>query len=167
MVSLKVSLEHSLQYLEKETRVHRAVGGLTTALGSVIKALDYDLSMFARAQKAKSRTVRAVKDAKIMEDGVGSDIWKEMVSKSTHGLRCIHEHKDDLGFFTKLVHQLSNQFLCVIIFPNCYPGRCRGWECISREEKVQQLAKEDLGNVLKVCRARISADTRSLEKAGT
>ena len=75
-----------------------------------------------------------------------------MVSKSTHGLRCIHEHKDDLGFFAKLVHQLSNQFLCVIIFPNCHPGRCGGWERISREEKVQQLAKEDLGNILKCAR---------------
>ena len=50
VVSLKVPLEHFLQYLEKEERVHRAVGGLKTALGSVIKALDYDLSMFARAQ---------------------------------------------------------------------------------------------------------------------
>ena len=75
-----------------------------------------------------------------------------MVSKSTHGLRCIHEHKDDLGFFAKLVHQLSNQFLCVIIFPNCHPGKCGGWERISREEKVQQLAKEDLGNILKFAR---------------
>ena len=50
----------------------------------------YDLSMFARAQMAKCRTVRAVKDAKIMEDRVGSDIWKEMVSKSTQGLPCVH-----------------------------------------------------------------------------
>ena len=86
----KVSLEHFLQYLEKEERVHRAVGGLTTAPGSVIKAFDCDLSMFARAQVAKRRTVRPVKDAKIMEDRVWSDIWKEMVSKSTQGLPCVH-----------------------------------------------------------------------------
>ena len=64
----------------------------------------------------------------------------------------IHEHKDDPGFFTKLVHQFSNQLLTVIIFPNCSLGRCGGWERISREEKVQQLAKEDLGYNLKFAR---------------
>ena len=77
------------------------------------------------------------------------DIWKEMVSKSTQGLVYIHERTDDPGFFAKLVHQLSNQLLSVIFFPNCYPGRRGGWERISREEKVQQLAKEDLGDNLK------------------
>ena len=91
MVSLKVSLEHFLQYLEKKKeRVHRAVRGLTTALGGIIiKALDYDLSMFARAQKAKRRAARAVKDAKLIEEWVGSDIWKEMVLK-IHAGPCVH-----------------------------------------------------------------------------
>ena len=88
--------------------MHRAVGGLTTAPGSIIKAFDCDLSMFARAQKAKCRAARAVKDAKLIEKWVGSDIWKEMVLKPTQGLVNIHEHKDDPGFFTKLVHQFSN-----------------------------------------------------------
>ena len=55
----------------------------------------------------------------------------------------IHEHKDDLGFFTKLMHHLSNQLLGVVIFPNCCPGRCDGWELISREDMVQQLAREE------------------------
>ena len=113
MVSLKVSLEHFLQYLEKEERVHRAVGGLTTAFACIIKTMAYDLSMFARAQKAKCRTARATKDAKLVEEWVGSNIWKETVLKSTQGLRYIHEHKDDPGFFAKLVHQLSNQLLSV------------------------------------------------------
>ena len=63
-----------------------------------------------------------------------------------------HEHEDDLGFLSKLVHQLSNQILCVIIFPNCFPGSCGGWERISREDMMQQLGKEDLGNVLKCAR---------------
>ena len=36
------------------------------------------LSMFVGAQKAKSRTARAVKDAKLMEDRVGSDSWRKM-----------------------------------------------------------------------------------------
>ena len=98
------------------------------------------------------RTARAVKDAKLIEEWVGSDIWKEMVLKSTQGLVYIHEHKDDPGFFTKLVHQLSNQLLSVIIFPNCSLGRCGGWELISREDMAQQLAKEDLGNILKFAR---------------
>ena len=84
--------------------------------------------------------------------GSGPTFWKEMVSKSTQGLRYIHEHKDDLGFLTKLVHQLSNQLLSVIIFPKCYPGRCGGWELISREDMAQQLAKEDLGITLKCAR---------------
>ena len=111
--------------------------GLTTALGSIIKTLVYDLLMFARAQKAKCRAARAVKDAKLMEDRVGSDIWREMAWIPMQGLVYIHEHKDDPGFCTKLAHQSSNQFLSVIIFPNCYPGRCGGWERISREEMVQ------------------------------
>ena len=87
VVSLKVPLEHFLQCLEKEERVHRAVGGLTTALGSVIKALYYDLSMFARAQKAKCRAARAGKVAKLME--VGSDIWKEN-GVEIHAGPCVH-----------------------------------------------------------------------------
>ena len=118
VVSLKSSLKHFLQYLENEERVHRAVGGLTTALGSIMKALDYDLTMLVRTQKAKCRTARAVKDAQLIEQWVGADIWKEMVLKSMQGLRYIHEHMDDPGFWTKWVHQLSNQFLSVIIFLN-------------------------------------------------
>ena len=86
------------------------------------------------------------------EERVGSDIWKETVLKSTQGLVYIHEHKDDPGFLTKLVHQLSNQLLSVIIFPNCYPGRCGGWERISREDMVQQAVKEESGNILKCAR---------------
>ena len=101
--------------------------------------------MFARAQKAKCRTARAVKDAKVIEEWVRSVIWKEMVSKSTQGLVYIHEHKDDPGFFAKLVHQLSNQLLSVIIFPNCSLGRCGGWELFSREDMAQQSAKEESG----------------------
>ena len=76
----------------------------------------------------------------------------------------IHEHKDDPGFLTKLVHQLSNQFLGVIIFPNCYPGRCGGWELISREDMAQQPAKEEAGNILKWARHETAL---TYEKAGT
>ena len=120
-------------------------GGLTTALGSVTKTLAYDLSKFARAQKAKCRAARAVKGAKLMEDRVGSDISRIMALIPTQGLVYIHEHKDDPAFFTYLVHHLSNQLLSVIIFPKCYPGRCGGWELISREDMAQQSAKEESG----------------------
>ena len=89
VVSLKVSLEHFLQYLDKEERVHRAAGGLTTALSSIIKAFYYDLSMFARAQMAKCRTARAVKDAKIMEGRVGSNIL-EGNGVEVHAGPCVH-----------------------------------------------------------------------------
>ena len=92
------------------------------------------------------------KDANLIEEWVGSDMWKEMVSKSTQGLRYIHEHKDDPGYLTKLVHQSSNHFLSVIIFPNCYPGRCGGWGLICWEDVVQRLAEEDLGMSLKFAR---------------
>ena len=164
VVSLKSSLNHFFQYLENEERVHRAVGGLTTALGSIMKALDYDLSMLVRTQKAKCRTARAVKDAQLIEQWVGSDIWKEMVLKSMQGLRYIHEHKDDPGFWTKWVHQLSNQFLSVIIFLNCYPGRCGGWELIARDDMLQQLANENLGNVLKFARHKTALTYGPLKK---
>ena len=86
------------------------------------------------------------------EEWVGSDTWKETALIPMQGLRHIHEHKDDSGFFTKLVHQLPNQLLIVIIFPNCYPGKCGGWERVSREEMVQQPAKEESGNILKCAR---------------
>ena len=154
MVSLKVPLEHFLQYLEKEERVHRALGGLTTALGSVIKAF-YDLSMFARAQRLS---------VALLEPGSMGDIWKEMVLKPTQGFVYIHEHKDDPAFFTKLVHHLSNQLLSVIIFPKCYPGRCGGWELISREDVAQQLAKEDLGNILECARHETALTCGPLRK---
>ena len=68
---MKVPLEHFLQYLEKEERVHRAVGGLTTALGSIIKALDYDLSMFARAQKANVAMLEPQKMPNSSKNGLG------------------------------------------------------------------------------------------------
>ena len=46
--------------------------------------------MFARAQTAKCRIARATKVAKLVEEWVGSNIWKEMVLKSTQGLVYIH-----------------------------------------------------------------------------
>ena len=84
--------------------------------------------------------------------GSGPTFGAKWRLRPMQGLRYIHEHKDDPGFFTKLVHQFSNQLLSVIILPNCYPGRRGGWERISREEKVQQLAKEDPGNILMCAR---------------
>lgn len=38
IVSLRTSLQHFVGYLENEERVHRAVGGLTSALGNILKA---------------------------------------------------------------------------------------------------------------------------------
>ena len=58
-----------------------------------------------RTQKAKGRRARAVKDA------------KDVISMQGHGL--IHEHKDDQVFWSKMAHQLSNQFPSVVIFLNC------------------------------------------------
>ena len=87
-----------------------------------------------RTQKAKGRRARAVKDPK--------DV------KSMQGHRQIHEHKDDHGFWSKMAHQLYDQFLSVIIFLNCYPRRCGAWELIGRADMLKQLSKEGLGNVL-------------------
>ena len=47
-----------------------------------------------------------------------------------------------------MAHQLSNQFLSVVIFLNCYPGRCGGWELIDRADMLKQLSKEGSGNFL-------------------
>ena len=51
VVSLKTALKH-FQYLEHEERAHKAVGGLTTALGGIIvKALDYNFSMLCERRR--------------------------------------------------------------------------------------------------------------------
>ena len=56
-VSLNVAVKHFLQHQEDEERVHRAVGRLTTALGSVIaKALDYE-SLDVGAERRKLSVV--------------------------------------------------------------------------------------------------------------
>ena len=103
IVSLKVSLKHFVEYLENEERVNRAHGSTTTALGNILKAVDYDLSTLVRTQKAKCRTTKTVKDAILVEEWVGSDGKRFL--KSMQGLRHTHEHKDDRGFFSKMVHQ--------------------------------------------------------------
>ena len=92
------------------------------------------------------------KTPKNIEKWVGSDVWREMVLKSTQGLRCIPEPKDVPGFFTKNVRNLSKHFLKEIIYFSCFPGRGGGngreWELIDREDILSQLAKEDLDTVL-------------------
>ena len=90
--------------------------------------------MTVKSKKAQRLEEKAIKDAALIEEWVGADVWREMVEKSMQGLRFIHEHKDDPDFFTKDVHNLANQLLGVIVFLNCFPGRCGGegggWELI-------------------------------------
>ena len=147
IVGLRVSLKNFVSYPENEARVERAFGGLTAASGNTMKSLDLDLSSLVMSLKAKLRERRAQIDTSNIENWVGSDVWREMVLKSMHGLVFIHEHEDDPEFFTKSVHLMSNQFLSVIIYLNCFPGRCGGWELIDRADTVEQLARENHENL--------------------
>ena len=113
------------------------------------QAIEWDLSVTVKSKKAQRLEEKAVKDAQLIENWVGADVWREMVEKSMQGLRYIDEHKDDPDFLTKDVHNLSNQLMGVIIFLNSFPGRCGGWELIRRVDMKRQLARENHENVFK------------------
>ena len=140
--SLKWSLKHLVDYLENEERILRSFGGLTTALNTIGKALDYEMSAMVKNKEAQRRSRKAQKDTKLIQDWVGSEVYKEMVLKAFQGLRYIYEHKDDDGFWNKWTHYLATQFLVVIVCLNTYPGRCGGWELIERDDMMAQLAGE-------------------------
>ena len=101
-------------------------------------------SLSAGANPEGKRT-RVPKD---IDEQVGSNIW-----------RATAEHKEDPWFWTKRVHQLSTQFLPVIIFPNCHPGRCGGWEQIDRADMLEQLSKRRFRGCPVVCETQDSEDT--------
>ena len=63
-----------------------------------------------------------------------------------------------------MAHQLSNQFPSVVIFLNCYPGRCGGWELIDGADMLKQLSKEGLGKCPDACEAQHCEDLHSLGK---
>ena len=46
-----------------------------------------------KSKKAQRLEEKAIKDAALIEEWVGADVWREMVEKSLQGLRFIHEHK--------------------------------------------------------------------------
>lgn len=144
--SLKSSLKHFVEYLENESRMVRAFGGLTTALGSLARALDYEMSGQNKQKEAQRKTARAVKDAKLIENWVGAAAYTVLVLKAYQGLRYIGEHAADEGFWDKWVHALANQFIVLIIYLNMYPGRCGGWEQITKEEMEEQLRGELVAN---------------------
>ena len=146
--SLKQSLQHFVGFLENEERVHRAFGGLTTALGNILRALDWELKQPLKVKDLERKQKRAEKDAELIESWVGSDIWGEMVFKAMQVLTYIFEHRADDGFFTKDVHQLANQCLAVIIFLNSYPGRCGGWQLLEREKVLEQILEDPWGSII-------------------
>ena len=59
---------------------------ISEELGNILKALDYDLSMLVRTQKARGLAARAVNDAKDIEEFVGLDTWREVVFEIHAGL---------------------------------------------------------------------------------
>ena len=89
--------------------MQRAAGGLTTALGNIVKALDWELTRPLKAQAAARKDAKAKKDSERIEQRVGSEVWGYMVLKAMQVLTYIFDHKDDEGFWNKDVHQLANQ----------------------------------------------------------
>ena len=140
--TLRISLKHLVDYLENEERILRSFGGLTTALNTIGKALEYELSAIVKNKESQRRANKAQEDAQMIQNWVGSEVFKEMVLNAFKGLLYIYEHMDDDGFWNKWTHYLANQFLIIIIFLNTYPGRCGGWELIEREDMDVQLACE-------------------------
>jgi hypothetical protein len=96
----------------------------------------------------EQREARAQKDADLIDEWVGSDIWGTMVLQAMRALAYIHAHRDDEGFFSKDVHQLANQCLLLIIFLNTFPGRCGGWELLKKDKVLEQLAREVQDNII-------------------
>ena len=117
----------------------RAFGGLTTALGSLARALEFEMAGPTRMREAKRKTAKAAKLAKQMDNWVGAAIYTKLVLKAYQGLRYIGEHAHDDGFWDKWVHALANQFITLIIYLNLYPGRSGGWEQIEKEDMEEQL----------------------------
>ena len=140
--SLRTSMKHFLDYLEHEQRAVRAFGGLTTALQSLIKALEYEMSAQQKHLETNRRNKKATKDAQLIDSWVGAQVYNEMVLLAFQALKYITTHAWEDGFWDKWIHLLANQMLVVIIFLNTYPGRCGGWELITKEEMETQLAGE-------------------------
>jgi hypothetical protein len=140
--SLKTSMKHFIDYLEHEQRAVRAFGGLTTALQSLSKALEYEMSAQQKHLETKRRNKRAIKDSKLIDSWVGAQIYLDMVLLAFQVLKYIHLHAWEDGVWDKWTHYLANQMLIVIIFLNTYPGRCGGWELITKDEMEAQLAGE-------------------------
>ena len=92
-----------------------------------------------KTKEVQRKASKAKKDAELIEDWVGSDVYLEMVLKAYKVLKYIWANKDEEGFWEKKVHQLANQMLIIIIFLNLYAGRCGGWELITRADMVAQL----------------------------
>ena len=63
LMSLKWSLNHLLDFLENEERIVRSIGGLTTALSTIGKALDYELAVMVKNKRSKRK--KALRHARI------------------------------------------------------------------------------------------------------
>ena len=79
LMSLKWSLKHLLEFLENEERMVRSIGGLTTALSTIGKALDYELAVMVKNKRSKRKGINAQNDSRLIDKWVGSDVYKEMV----------------------------------------------------------------------------------------
>ena len=138
--SLQHSLKHFVDYLENEERVKRSFGGLTTALGSISRALEYEMGVRLQHVEAKRRGNKAQKDAAMTQNWAGAEVWKELVENAHLVLKHIWSHKDDPDFWTSEIHLLALQCVVLIVFLDCYAGRSGGWELIERADMVEQLA---------------------------
>ena len=63
LMSLKWSLNHLLDFLENEERIVRSIGGLTNALITIGKALDYELAVMVKNKRSKRK--KALRHARI------------------------------------------------------------------------------------------------------
>ena len=106
--SLKQSLQHFVGFLENEERVHRAFGGLTTALGNILRALDWELTQPLKVKDLERKQKRAEKDAELIESWVGSEVWGEMVFKAMQVLTYIFEHRAEAVSYTHLTLPTSD-----------------------------------------------------------
>ena len=105
--SLQYSLKHFVDYLENEERVKRSFGGLTTALGSISRALDYEIGVRTRNAEAMRKGEKVQDDAVAIQNWVGAEVYKELVEKAHLVLKYIWSHKDDPDFWSNNIHMLG------------------------------------------------------------
>ena len=117
LMSLKWSLKHLLDFLENKERIVRSIGGLTTALSTIGKAIDYELAVMVKNKRSKRKGINAQNDSRLIDKWVGSDVYKEMVLNAFQGLFYIKEHKHDVGFLGQVGSLLGKPILSHHLVP--------------------------------------------------